>query len=405
MKGIKGEYKVYVHINKINGKLYIGQTKRTLLQRSNNGNGYNHSRHFYNAIHKYGWENFDHLILINGISLDMANIIEEELIKKYNTTNENYGYNLKSGGLNHIPSDETRKIMSENRSGNKHWNYGKHRSEETKEKIRKANKGRVIDAEWRKHMSESGKGRIFSDEHKAKIALSKIGEKNPMYNKHLSKKAIEQRKERARNILQYDLNGDFIKEWRCIGDVIEYYNIDASNIHKCCLNIIKSSKGYIWRYKDGENICKKIEAYRKNNTDIKNIYKNVYMYSKDGIYIEEFQSAHDAQNKTKINEKQIKSCCRGEIFTSGGYRWRYEKLEKLPSLKEENYYNGGAIKVSQYDLDMNIVKIWDSASEVKRELGIDNTSIGRCCAGKAKTAGGFIWRHYPEKLENIKVEI
>ena len=397
-----GEYKVYAHINKINGKLYIGQTKRTLLQRSNfNGSGYNHSRHFFNAIHKYGWENFNHLILINGISLDMANIIEEELIKKYNTTNDNYGYNLKSGGLNHIPSDETRKIMSENRSGNKHWNYGKHWSEETKEKMRKANKGRVIGAEWRKHMSESGKGRIFSEEHKAKLALSKIGEKNPMYNKHLSKKAIGQIKERARNILQYDLNGNFIKEWRCIGDITEYYNIDASCIYRCCLNITKSSKGYIWRYKDGKIICKKIDVYSANNNDI----KNVYMYSKDGVFIEEFQSAKDAQNKTMINKTRIKRCCRGELFTTGGYRWKYEKLEKLPSLKEENYYNGGAIKVNQYDLDMNLVKTWDSASEVKRELGIDNTSIGRCCTGKAKTAGGFIWRHYTEESENIESEV
>ena len=69
-----GEYKVYVHVNKINGKIYIGQTKQTLEQRYKNG--YEHCRHFWNAIQKYGWDNFEHIILVDNLSLDMANILE-----------------------------------------------------------------------------------------------------------------------------------------------------------------------------------------------------------------------------------------------------------------------------------------------------------------------------------------
>lgn len=77
----KGKYKVYVHVNKINGKIYIGQTCNSLSVRAGrkSGIGYKHSTHFYNAIQKYGWENFEHIILIDGLSLEMANIIEEEL--------------------------------------------------------------------------------------------------------------------------------------------------------------------------------------------------------------------------------------------------------------------------------------------------------------------------------------
>lgn len=83
----KGKYKVYVHVNKINGKIYIGQTCNSLSIRAGrkSGIGYKHSTHFYNAIQKYGWENFEHIILIDSLSLEMANIIEEELIKKYNS--------------------------------------------------------------------------------------------------------------------------------------------------------------------------------------------------------------------------------------------------------------------------------------------------------------------------------
>ena len=91
---MNGEYKVYVHINKVNRKIYIGQTKQTLEQRSSNGNAYKNCRHFWNAIQKYGWKNFDHIVLIENLSLEMANIIEEYLIRKYNSTNDKIGYNL-----------------------------------------------------------------------------------------------------------------------------------------------------------------------------------------------------------------------------------------------------------------------------------------------------------------------
>ena len=45
-------YCVYAHINKINGKIYIGQTKQNPNSRWSNGYGYKHSPHFYSAIQK-----------------------------------------------------------------------------------------------------------------------------------------------------------------------------------------------------------------------------------------------------------------------------------------------------------------------------------------------------------------
>jgi group I intron endonuclease len=50
-------------------------------------------------------------------------------------------------------------------------------------------------------------------------------------------------------------------------------------------------------------------------------------------------------------------------------------------------------RVIQMDLEGNIIQEWFSASVVKRELGIDPGSIGKCCQGKRKTAGGFKWRY------------
>lgn len=91
-------FKIYAHINKINGKIYIGQTKRTPYERfGNNGIQYK-PQIFYRAIQKYGWNNFEHVILFDNLSSEMANIIETELIKKYKTTDSNFGYNILPGG-------------------------------------------------------------------------------------------------------------------------------------------------------------------------------------------------------------------------------------------------------------------------------------------------------------------
>ena len=107
-------YFVYMHNNKINNKKYIGQTCNIEKRWEYNGCHYENSFKFYNALIKYGWNNFDHIILKENLSLEEANFWESYYINYYNSI-EN-GYNIKSGG-----------------------SHGK-LSEEQKEKIKKSNK-------------------------------------------------------------------------------------------------------------------------------------------------------------------------------------------------------------------------------------------------------------------------
>ena len=102
MKKQTSQYKyfVYVHVNKINGKKYYGQTcAPTPEQRFHkDGSGYIRSPYFWSAIQKYGWDNFEHIILHEGLTKDEADNLEKFYIKQDDTMNPLHGYNRTKGG-------------------------------------------------------------------------------------------------------------------------------------------------------------------------------------------------------------------------------------------------------------------------------------------------------------------
>ena len=90
-------YTVYIHKNKINNKCYIGQTCQNTQRRwRNNGEGYNRSPKFYQAIKKYGWDNFEHIIYKTNLTGEQADELEKLLIQQYDSINN--GYNISLGG-------------------------------------------------------------------------------------------------------------------------------------------------------------------------------------------------------------------------------------------------------------------------------------------------------------------
>lgn len=107
---------VYIHINKFNNKKYIGITEQKPEDRWKKGTGYKPTSHFRNAIDKYGWDSFEHIILFDNLSREEAALKERELIAQYKTTNREYGYNNSDGGelgFHYTHSEESKKKMSE----------------------------------------------------------------------------------------------------------------------------------------------------------------------------------------------------------------------------------------------------------------------------------------------------
>lgn len=133
---------------------------------------------------------------------------KESIMKRQKTRMERGGYFF---------SEETRLKMSKAQSGDKHYNWGKKRSEETKEKIRLKKTGQ-------KHSEET---------------------KEKMRNSH------------AKNaIIQFSLDGVFIKEWSGAPEVAKHFNCSRQVIYSCCSGKKKQIKGFIWRRKKDLEITK-----------------------------------------------------------------------------------------------------------------------------------------------------
>lgn len=157
---MENNYKVYIHQLRTDGRVYVGQTKMNLDERSgHNGGRYKNCIKFYNAIQLYGWENFEHIIIKDNLTLEEANILEAQLIRQYDSI-EN-GFNLVPGGRNHTWNEEQRKQMSLRNLGEKNPNYGKPRSPETRRRIGEKNKisqlGKTHSEQTKKKMSDSHK--------------------------------------------------------------------------------------------------------------------------------------------------------------------------------------------------------------------------------------------------------
>lgn len=111
-------YTVYMHVCEENDKKYIGITKQKPKDRWDSGCGYKNSTHFKNAIQKYGWNNFKHIIIGKGLTKEEAEYFEILLIKVWESNNKKFGYNIASGGnVSQGMTEETKLKASETRKG------------------------------------------------------------------------------------------------------------------------------------------------------------------------------------------------------------------------------------------------------------------------------------------------
>lgn len=136
MSEIERNYKLYVHISPSN-KRYYGITCRDKAEQrwGSDGRRYDSQPYFWNAIQKYGWDNFTHEILFDNLTEDEACLIEQCYIALYDTMDRTKGYNCSIGGVDHLHTEDTKRKVSEIMMGENNPMYGKHHTDEAKKKM------------------------------------------------------------------------------------------------------------------------------------------------------------------------------------------------------------------------------------------------------------------------------
>lgn len=207
---------IYKITNKVNGKVYIGQTTRSIEKRwKEHINHKSHCSALHSAIVRYGAEKFCVEVIDVAASIDELNTKEAYWIEKYKSIAP-YGYNLDSGGKNKIICQFTRDKMSKSRKGVSKPHTGIPRSEKTKEKISLANKGHPY---YPGVLTEDGRKRISQAQ---SISVSR-----------------------------YTKNGEYIDTFESATKAQQEIGVCSANITIVCKGRRKTAGGYVWRYANG----------------------------------------------------------------------------------------------------------------------------------------------------------
>lgn len=126
--------------------------------------------------------------------------------------------------------------------------------------------------------------------------------------------------------------------------------------------------------------------------------KRVCQYDANGILVNIFNTAREAEKHTNIAFGQISACCTKNIKTTNGFIFRFEAepLTKADILFIKRRKNTDVKSVNQYSLEGKYVASYSSSAEAERETGMTAASISKCCRREGLSAGEFIWRFSDE---------
>lgn len=302
------KYKVYLHINKINNKVYVGITHyKNPNYRWVNGKGYKNNVVFTRAIKKYGWNNFDHIILYDNLTKEIACKQEQFLIQLFRE--EKRCYNIMNGGEGTTSmSQEVREKLSQYR-GPRASQFGRKFTEEEL-----AQKSVNMKKYWSQFSAEERKKMLLKRLKGKRGKVTQVSEEN--------RRSISERF--SKPVYCYTLFGELLMQFPSMVKAADFLGIDDGHIGACCIGKRNSAGGYLWRFE-------------KSNM-IKSPYK-IFKIQNDSInYISRFTSINTASKVTGLSYQFIKNRLKG-----------IPEKSKVKSNYVIKYIEDGFYNISQVD--------------------------------------------------------
>lgn len=146
-----------------------------------------------------------------------------------------------------------------------------------------------------------------------RILIRILKSNDKMYGYNISGGGDGGNKKEIKAINQYDIDGNFVREYESASEAAKTLGFDRTHITRVCKHG-GTTHGYMFSYKD---VCITQPFKRKNQ-------KPVIQMTLDGRFINEYLSLKEASNKTNIGKDNIHKCIKGKNRYAGGYIWLYK---------------------------------------------------------------------------------
>lgn len=388
--------------------MYIGITSKDPEERWKNGLGYD-SQPFFNAIKKYGWNEFEHEIIAEHLTKNEACDMEKTLIKEFHTLLNENGYNASIGGLGSTTPKHP--IYQFDLHGNLIKEYCG-----------------ICDAAKENGILSSNIVNACSNKYKqCKGYVWQYVEDVPDLVK-FKENFNSSNFDRYEPIYQFDINQNYVRSFKNASEAMQINSSWFSNsILDVCRGKYKHACGYIWRFqKDIPNIDDfKNEIIDFSSKPVKR--KSVLQFDFNGNFIKEYPNTTIASEHMGCCPQMISFACCGKSLSAKGYLWRYKddyhgekisidnpiRFERKGTIKLKNgefednkenvpRYNHSRKAVLQFDLNGEFIQKFESVIVAAKNVKCSRSCIQAACSGRQKTCKGFKWRYERDVLEEQK---
>lgn len=336
--------------NKINNKTYVGISSYSFNKRktghlSKLRNNKHNNDYLQRSFDKYGEENFEWIILEKGFNdIDELCDAEEFWIDTLQSMSYQHGYNLKFGGYAGRHTEATKQKMSENKDTLSVLQY-------TKLGEFVAEYSSVMEASRQTDINHSHIcGCCINREYFYTAGGYQWFYKDGFNEDDVENLVLKERKKKAEvkttntiTVYQYNLNGDYMREWDWAGFAADFYDIDKDAIYACARGDLIQSGGFQWEYEKKEKLsnvdwyehkncftCNKKFSELKTGKDdslfcspdcyYEAIKRSYVKLNKNGDIVKEYKSLRTAFLDEELKAKEIvNSCMTGELVN--GYKW------------------------------------------------------------------------------------
>ena len=196
-----------------------------------------------------------------------------------------------------------------------------------------------------------------------------------------------------KHIYQYDLDGNFVKEWQSIISISTNFNCNKDRI-RMVIDDKRSFEASYWTEEYYEKLDTK--EYRPSSRG------SIRQYTTYGKFLKSFKNTTEAAKALDIDRSKITNAIYGKYATSGF--WFLKEGETIESYLDGSIKNSP--KIYQYNVNGDFIKVYENIKVLKKEFKCNKKDLERAIKNSDKFFD-YYWsysRYDNILLENLELE-